>query len=97
MAEKDRSEEDKLYWQIIQEQSDTEDSGIGFCYKCGGLMEFDSTGSTLICSECGHEVDIEDYGFEGYEDYDFQLRSFPRREEVDPDYEPDDEDYDDEY
>lgn len=92
MGKKDESEEDEIYRMGLEEQSLAEDTGIGFCYKCGGVMEFDSFGSTLICSSCGHEVSLENYGFEGYEDYEFI--SYPRQEEVDPDYKPDDTDFD---
>ena len=47
-------------------------SGLYFCSKCGGVMFFEDEvqQDTLICGNCGHECDIEDYGFEDGEDYE---------------------------
>lgn len=57
------------------------------CSKCGAIMEFeDEWEDTLVCPECGHDVDIERYGLENDEDYDALY----------PPMEPDEEDGKDE-
>lgn len=55
-------------------------SGQYICPECGGLMEFeDEWEDTLICSHCGHSVELEKYGCEGDEKYE---NLYPTREEV---------------
>ena len=39
------------------------------CVECQGVMN-PADDVVLVCSSCGHSVDIEDYGFEDeYDDY----------------------------
>lgn len=58
------------------------------CHECGAKMEFeDEYEMTLICPECGHECDIDDYGLEDVDEYD--------RYPPPPDEDEDDEDEDD--
>ena len=46
-------------------------TGDYFCAECGELMEFeDEFEDVLVCSHCGHSVDLDDYGREGDEEYD---------------------------
>ena len=50
------------------------------CSKCGKLMEFeDKWEDTLICSNCGHSVDLEKYGCENEEEYE---NLYPTKEDV---------------
>lgn len=46
------------------------------CYECGAVMEI--IGEVLVCPECGHSVDLEDWITEpeDYEEY------YPTREEM---------------
>ncbi len=63
------------------------------CSKCGGKMEFeDEWENTLVCPQCGHDIDLERYGFESDEEYE---ALYPTKEEV-LGYE-EDEDEDNEY
>ncbi|GHV42178.1 hypothetical protein FACS189490_10570 [Clostridia bacterium] len=55
-------------------------TGNYICSECGGAMEFeDEWEETLVCLACGHEVDIERYGYSDDEEYD---ALYPTREEV---------------
>jgi DNA-directed RNA polymerase subunit M/transcription elongation factor TFIIS len=55
-------------------------TGIYICSKCGSVMEFENEwADTLVCQKCGHNLDIERYGFENDEDYD---ALYPTKEEV---------------
>lgn len=55
-------------------------SGRYICSKCGANMEFeDEWEDILICPECGHSVELEEYGFENDEDYN---ALYPTKEEV---------------
>lgn len=50
------------------------------CSQCGEKMEFeDEWEDTLICSHCGHSVDLDRYGCEDDEEYE---KIYPTREEV---------------
>ncbi len=54
--------------------------GDYICSECGGKMEFeDEWEDTLVCPACGHDIDIERYGFENDEEYEAQ---YPTKEEV---------------
>lgn len=45
-------------------------TGNYYCPKCGGLMSFeDDYEETLICDECGYDMDVDHYGFTD-EEYD---------------------------
>lgn len=62
-------------------------SGRYICSQCGSKMEFeDEYEDTLICSKCGHSVDLDRYGSENDEDYD---ALYPTKEEVIGDYDDD--------
>lgn len=55
-------------------------SGEYVCSECGKKMEFeDEWEDTLVCPHCGHNVDIDRYGFESDEEYE---SLYPTREEV---------------
>ena len=46
-------------------------SGEYICPRCGERMEYeDANEDSLVCSSCGHSMDIDRYGFtdEEYED-----------------------------
>lgn len=50
------------------------------CHECGHLMGFeDEWEDILVCSHCGHSVDLDDYGCEDEEDY---RNLYPTREEI---------------
>lgn len=50
------------------------------CNKCGGKMKFeDEWEDILICPQCGHDIDLEHYGFENDEEYEAQ---YPTKENV---------------
>ncbi len=60
------------------------------CSRCGSSMEFeDEWEDTLVCPNCGHDIDLEHYGFENDEEYEAQ---YPTKEEVLGYEEDDDED-----
>lgn len=45
-------------------------TGNYFCSECASLMKFeDENEDILVCPNCGHSVDLEDYGFEDSEAY----------------------------
>jgi DNA-directed RNA polymerase subunit M/transcription elongation factor TFIIS len=47
------------------------------CYECGGPM-YKADEEVLVCSSCGHSVDIEDYGSEDeYDEYYDSVREEP--------------------
>ena len=77
----DKDEEmDELIKIAKKEQHDAFVSGLYFCYKCEGSMEFeDESELTLICPNCGHSVITEEYGFEGLEEYDIQNYIYQRK------------------
>ena len=55
-------------------------SGRYICSECGRVMEFeDEWKDTLVCSHCGHSVDLDEYGCEGDNKYE---NVYPTREEV---------------
>lgn len=55
-------------------------SGDYVCSKCGARMEFeDEWEDTLVCPNCGHDIDLEHYGFENDEEYE---ALYPTKEEV---------------
>lgn len=55
-------------------------TGEYVCHECGKLMEFeDDMEDVLVCANCGHSVDLDDYGREGDEDYE---NLYPTLEEV---------------
>ncbi|MCC8152101.1 MAG: DNA-directed RNA polymerase I [Lachnospiraceae bacterium] len=59
---------------------DAQETGRYECSQCGAAMEFeDEWEETLICPECGHEVDIDRYGAEDDETYE---ALYPTKEEV---------------
>lgn len=61
-------------------------TGIYPCDKCDGTMVFeDESEETLICTKCGYEVYIDDYGFTEEE----LENRYPTREEVTGEYEDD--------
>lgn len=84
---------DKIIKKIFSLQRRAAKSGNYICPDCGGRMEFtDEHESFLECSECGYFMETEEYGFEGREDYDdIMSRLYPRQEDIDPDYDPDDD------
>jgi transcription initiation factor IIE alpha subunit len=50
------------------------------CPKCGGKMEFeDENEDTLVCPSCGHDMDLDRYGFDSDEEYD---AAYPSKEDV---------------
>ena len=50
------------------------------CHGCGHFMEFGGGWEdTLVCSRCGHGIDLDDSGREGDEEYE---NLYPTREEV---------------
>lgn len=50
------------------------------CHECGNGMEFeDECADTLVCTHCGHSVDLDDYGRENGEEYE---NLYPTREEI---------------
>ena len=64
-------------------------SGMYICHECGAIMHFEGDDhSVLVCDECGHSVDIDDYGMED-EDYS---TLYPRNED-DEEENDDDEDW----
>ena len=51
------------------------------CHECGEQMEFeDEWEEVLVCPKCGHSVDLEEYGFEGTDEYE---KLYPTKEELD--------------
>lgn len=55
-------------------------SGDYICSECGAKMEFeDEWEDTLVCPNCGHDIDLEHYGFENEEEYE---ALYPTKEEV---------------
>lgn len=56
------------------------------CYECGAVM--DIVGDVLVCPDCGHSVDVDDWVTEpsDYEDY------YPTREQIVGDDEDDADD-----
>lgn len=55
-------------------------SGNYVCSKCGSPMVFeDEWKETLVCENCGHDVDLDLYGSEDEEDYS---ALYPIQEEV---------------
>ena len=84
---------DKIIKKILSLQDKAMKSGRYICPECGGRMSFtDDYESSLECDECGYYMDVEEYGFKGREDYnDIMSRLYPRQEDVDPDYDPDDD------
>jgi len=56
------------------------ETGIYICPDCGKLLEFeDEYRETLVCLNCGYEVDIDEYGYTEEE-----LDSlYPREDELD--------------
>lgn len=46
-------------------------TGNYFCSECAGLMKFeDENEDILVCPNCGHSVELDEYGCEDPEDYD---------------------------
>lgn len=61
------------------------------CDKCGAKMEFeDEWENTLVCTQCGYDIDIDRYGFESDEEYE---ALFPLQDDEEETYE-DGETYD---
>lgn len=61
-------------------QKDALLTGRYICSGCRGLMKFeDENEDILVCTECGHSVDLEHYGFENDEEYE---ALYPAREEI---------------
>ena len=56
--------------------------GRGYwCHECGSKMHFETEfEDILVCDNCGHSVDLEEYGFEDEECYE---NLYPTEEEVD--------------
>jgi DNA-directed RNA polymerase subunit RPC12/RpoP len=55
-------------------------TGRYICSQCGEDMEFENEyEDTLVCLACGHNIDIDRYGFEDDEDYN---ALYPTEEEV---------------
>lgn len=54
--------------------------GDYICSECGERMFFENEWKDiLICSKCGHSIELEHYGFESEEAYD---ALYPTKEEV---------------
>lgn len=50
------------------------------CHECGNLMEFeDEWEDVLVCSHCGHSIELDEYGCEDGEKYE---NLYPTQEEV---------------
>lgn len=63
-----------------EKQKKAMENGEYICSECGRVMEFeDEWEETLVCPHCGHSVDLEEYGCEGYEKYE---NLYPTREEL---------------
>ena len=61
-------------------QKDTLLTGRYICSKCGARMQFeDEWEDILVCLECGHSVELEQYGMEDDEEYEALYHT---REEV---------------
>lgn len=61
-------------------QKDALLTGRYICSKCGARMQFeDEWEDILVCLECGHSVELEQYGTEDDEEYE---ALYPTREEV---------------
>ena len=61
-------------------QKDALLTGRYICSKCGARMQFeDEWEDILVCLECGHSVELEQYGMEDDEEYE---ALYPTREEV---------------
>ena len=61
-------------------QKDALLTGRYSCSKCGARMQFeDEREDILVCLECGHSVEFEQYGMEDDEEYE---ALYPTREEV---------------
>ena len=61
-------------------QKDALLTGRDICSKCGARMQFeDEWEDILVCLECGHSVELEQYGTEDDEEYE---ALYPTREEV---------------
>ena len=61
-------------------QKDALLTGRYICSKCGARMQFeDEWEDILVCHECGHSVELEQYGMEDDEEYE---ALYPTREEV---------------
>ena len=61
-------------------QKDALLTGRYICSKCGARMQFeDEWEDILVCLECGHSVELEQYGMEDDEEYE---ALYPAREEV---------------
>ena len=56
-------------------------TGRYYCPKCGSLMEFEDEEwqDTLVCPNCGEDIDLDEYGFDSEEEYE---NLYPTREEV---------------
>ena len=56
-------------------------TGRYYCPKCGSLMKFENEEwqDTLVCPNCGEDVDLDEYGFDSEEEYE---ALYPTREEV---------------
>lgn len=61
-------------------QKDALLTGRYICSKCGARMQFeDEWEDILVCLECGHSVELEQYRMEDDEEYE---ALYPTREEV---------------
>lgn len=64
------------------------------CSRCGAIMEFENEWKdTLVCPNCGHEIDYDRYGCESDEEYE---ALYPTEEEV-LGYDSEEEDEDNEF
>ena len=55
-------------------------TGNYYCPECGARMEWeDDWEETLICPECGLDIDSDHYGFDSEEEYEAM---YPTLEEV---------------
>jgi DNA-directed RNA polymerase subunit M/transcription elongation factor TFIIS len=55
-------------------------SGRYICHECGAMMEFENESrDILVCSHCGHSVELDYYGSEDKDSYD---SLYPTKEEV---------------
>lgn len=55
-------------------------TGVYICHECGKRMEWeDANEDILVCPACSHSVDLDNYGFEGDENYE---NLYPKEDEV---------------